>query len=49
MLLVFIDDVDINKIEVVFVSGIDGESVALGVAKGLGREGLTEGTKEATI
>ena len=49
MLLVFIDDMDINTIEVVFVSGINSESVALGVAEGLGREGLTEGTKEATI
>ena len=46
---ILLDDVEINMIEVFFVSSIDSYSVSLGVAGGAALEGLVEGTKEATI
>ena len=49
VLLILIGYLYINVVKVFFVSGIDGESESLGVAKGSGQDGLMGGTKEATI
>ena len=46
---ILLDDMDINVVKVVFVGVIGSESVALGVAEGVGLEVLVGGTKEATI
>ena len=43
--LIIIDYVEISIVKFVFVSGIIGESAALGVAEGSGREGLMVGIK----
>ena len=45
----FLEDMDIDVVRVVFDIGIDNESVALGVAEGAGLERFMGSNKEATI
>ena len=47
--MILLDDVNIDLINVVSLSGIDSKIAALGVVEGAGREGFMGGTYKSTM